>query len=213
MRLARGWSTGMVKLALAGAVVLLPGGCRDTASRSDSASVADTARPASADATRRDTSNAVIVRQAGTLYDFGPERRPIAIRDSGFAGPVVSDTTAVPRMTIATASLKSGVVPPQERILARIHSSGDYAPMGIHAGDNYIARSSSDTTAAAQWVTKVVSANASAMAYQLRRDARSIEYTHGEPREPRLVRITVHSVAIAVCLSDPVCSSGHCGYW
>jgi hypothetical protein len=212
MELARRRFAGTVPLALALAAAVGAGGCRDSARRGDSAVVAETSRPAIVETTR-DTSSAMLVRRARTLYEYGPERRPIAITDSAFAGPVVPDTTAVPRMTISTATLKPGVTPPPERILARIRSSGDFAPMGIHAGDNYIARSSSDSTSAAQSVTMVVSANLAASPYRLHRDARAIEYTHGDPREPRLVRITVHSFAIAACLSDPVCSSGHCGYW
>jgi hypothetical protein len=160
-----------------------------------------------------DTTNAGIVRQAGSLYDYGRERPPAAIKDSAFPGPVVEDPPGAPNMSIATATLKEGVTQPPHRILARIHSSGDYAPMGIRAGDNYIWRSSWDSTKAASWVTSIVPGDSAATRHTLQRDARLTEYTHGDAAEPRLVRITVHSLAIGVCLSDPVCTSGHCGYW
>jgi len=40
-----------------------------------------------------------------------------------------------------------------------------------------------------------------------------MEYSHGDPAEPRLVMKQVHSFALAACLEDRICPSGHCGYY
>ena len=213
MRLDRTLLPSLSRLAVAAIVVSLAGGCRKTDRPADTTTAADTTAAGQHEGAAGDTTTAGILREARTTYEYGPERPPISIQDTAFPGTVVSDPGTVPRMTIATAKLKPGAQPPAYPVLARIRSSGDYPPMGIHAGDNFIWRSSSDTTMAANWATKLVAGRDSATSYSLHRDTRSIEYTHGDPKEPRLVRITVHSMAIGVCLSDPVCSSGHCGYW
>jgi hypothetical protein len=159
-----------------------------------------------------DTSSGSIVREAQKLYDYGLERPPIAVRDAAFKGPYVPDDS-LPRMWIATAKLKGSTRPPH-RIIARIRSERAYPPMGIDSGYNYIWRNSWDSTAAERWVTKIVAGNTRTKQHRLRRDPRRHEYTHGRsPLEPRLVRIKVHSVAIGACLDDPVCPSGHCGYY
>lgn len=160
-----------------------------------------------------DTSSVLIVRHAQELYDFGRERPPVEIRDTAFRGPVTDDSMRVPRLSIATATRRPGVVQQPYEIIARIRSDIDYLPMGLHAGDNYIWRKAARTADAKSWVTAIVSERDSTGVYRLRRDPRLLEFTHGAASEPRLVRITVHSWAIAACLSDPVCTSGHCGYW
>jgi len=103
---------------------------------------------------------------------------------------------------------------PGYRIIARIRSERAYAPMGIQAGENFIWRNSWDSTAAGSWQTKIIPGDVSAKQYALTRDPRRIEYTHGDPMEPRLVRILVASEGLGVCLDDPVCQPmGHCGYF
>jgi hypothetical protein len=160
-----------------------------------------------------DTSDASAVRQAQTLYDYGKERPASQITDREFPGPVVDDSL-VPRVWVATATLKTGTQMPANRILARIRSARAYPPMGLVAGYNYVWRSSWDSTAASSWQTKIISGDTAATAHVLTRDPRNREYTHGvNAREPRIVRIRVHSMALGVCLDDPVCGTGHCGYY
>lgn len=160
-----------------------------------------------------DRSRSDVVREAESLYDYGPERPPLAGVDSSFSGPRVPDGT-IPQMWISTATLKSSVPVPRTRIIARIRSTAAYPQMGIVAGYNYIWRSSRDTSMARKWITAVVPAAADARSHQLQRDERLIEYTHGEPAEPRLVILRVRSMSLGVCLDDPVClPSGHCGYY
>lgn len=160
-----------------------------------------------------DTTRTAIVREAQGLYDYGPDRLPIASVDTAFRGPVVADG-AIPRMWIATATLKRGVTRPTHRIVARIRSMGAYPPMGIAEGDNYIWR---DTWSARDYSRSravVVSVDSTIKPHALVRDERKIEYSHGaDPAEPRLVLMKVHSVALGACLEDRICPSGHCGYY
>lgn len=154
-----------------------------------------------------------VLREAKSLYDYGPERPPVTLNDPDFKGPVVADRT-IPPMWISTATLKKGVSVPRSRILARIRSERSYAPMGIVAGYNYIWRNSRDTSVANRWVTQVVPADAKVRGHDLRRDGRLREYTHGDPAEPRLVILHVHSEALGACLEDQLCRpTGHCGYY
>ncbi len=160
----------------------------------------------------QDVSDTQVRRDAVALYDFGPERQPISGDDPGFPGPVVPDGQ-IPRMTIATATLKPNVPVPKDRIIARIRSERAYPPLGISAGDNYIWRNSRDVSRAKDWVTLVAGGNSAALRHVLRRDGRHRAYSHGDPAEPRLVLLHVHSVALGACLDDPMCSTGHCGYF
>jgi hypothetical protein len=155
-----------------------------------------------------------IFQEAVTEYDTDTaERPPLAIRDTAFPGSHTPGDSA-PHMTIATMRLKTGHPKPPHRLIARIKSDGDYPGIGIREGTNFIWRSSWDTTTAATWITKVVPMKASAPEYVLHRDARLHEYTSGSSAaEPRLVKVAVASFAFATCLDDPMCGSGHCGYW
>ena len=186
-------------------------GCFTIAASGCHSSIAHSNEDLAAIAASTDTSSVSIVRQARSLYDYGPERPPLTITDHGFPGPHVADGT-IPRMWIATATLKRSSPIPSYRIVARIRSARAYPPMGIQAGENYIWRSSWDSAAAASWKTKLVPGDVAAMQHALVRDFRKIEYTHGDPLEPRLVRILVASEGLGVCLDDPVCQPmGHCG--
>jgi len=158
-------------------------------------------------------TNAAVLQDAQSLYDYGPERAPLTDVDPGFRGPVVPDD-AIPRMWISTATLKPNVGVPKTRIIARIRSEGAHAPMGIAAGYNYIWRNSRDSSVASQWVTIVVSADTTMTRHDLQRDYRFMEYTHNDPAEPKLIILRVHSIALGVCLDDPLCRpTGHCGYY
>ena len=191
-------------LASIGVLALTSWGCPKSSS-------SPVVRPAE-DERSADTSRTSIIRQAVRDYDYGPERPPFMITDPDFPGTVVADGS-IPRMTIATATRKPGVPPPSDQILARIRSVRAYPPMGLAEGDNYIVRSSRDTAMSGALVTQIIPLNRAAARYGLTRDSRKHEYTHGDPREPRLVIIKVHSVALGVCLEDPVCGTGHCGYY
>lgn len=157
-------------------------------------------------------SQTALIVEAATHYDTGPKRGPLAIRDTAFPGPSTPGDSA-PHMSIATMTLKTGHARPPYRLIARIMSDGDYPAMGIYRGMNFVWRSSWDTTAAATWVTKVVPMTPSATEHVLKRDPRLHEYTSGDPAEPRLVQVSKASYAFAACLDDPMCGSGHCGYW
>jgi hypothetical protein len=161
---------------------------------------------------RPDTARAVIVQQAVTLYDYGEERLPLGVSDPAFPGTHVDDGT-IPRMRIATARLKANTPQPSARIIARITSEGDYAPMGIRAGDNYVWRNTWRNADSASWVTRIVPRDPSGRTHDLVRDYRKHEYTHERAEEPRLVLLQVRSVGLGICLDDPVCGTGHCGYY
>ncbi|HET9013174.1 MAG TPA: hypothetical protein VFN38_15215 [Gemmatimonadaceae bacterium] len=151
--------------------------------------------------------------EALTDYNIDAEREPIAITLATFPKPSIPDTSA-PHMTIATMRLKPGHMPPaSHRLIARITSDGDYPAMGIYAGANFVWRNSWDSTAVATWVTRVVPTKPSMPAYVLTRDPGMHEFTSGDAHQPRLVRATIASVAFAACLDDPMCPTGHCGYW
>jgi hypothetical protein len=191
-------------LASIGVLILTSWGCQKKSRPPD---VSPPASDGSAD-----TSRAAIIRQAEDSYQYGPERAPVATTDPAFPGQHVPDGS-IPRMTIATATLKPDVRRPSARIIARIRSAQPYAPLGIVAGDNYIWRSSWDTTKATTWVTQIIPGDRAAASHGLVRDPRRLEYSHGDPREPRLVLVTVSSVGLAFCFDDPVCGTGHCGYY
>jgi hypothetical protein len=153
-----------------------------------------------------------IVHEADSLYVYDVERDTLMVTDTAFPGPVVEDDN-IPHMTIATARLKPNTPQPAHRIIARITSEAPYPPLGIEPGYNYVWRSSWSDADTASWVTKIVSRD-SATSHDLTRDARHHEYTPGmSAREPRLIILKVHSIALGLCLDDPMCPTGHCGYY
>jgi hypothetical protein len=84
--------------------------------------------------------------------------------------------------------------------------------MGIQAGVNYVVRNSWSDADTLTWVTQIISRD-SATARKLTRDPRRIQYAHElTPKVPRLVVLRVNSVALVICLDDPGCRPGHCGY-
>jgi hypothetical protein len=133
--------------------------------------------------------------------------------DPNFPGPTVSNDEA-PTMTIATLKLKPGRPRGARRLLARITSDKDYAPMGIAKGQNFVWRNSWDSTAvaAATWVNTLTPARAGRPDHVLTRDPRLNRYPPvGVPHEPHLLKLTVRSIAFVACLDDPICGTGHCG--
>lgn len=206
---------GKVTHGMLGGLVVLVWSCTGSEARPDTsgASAGRTTDSTSNLVTTQDTSRASEIRAAQELYDYGKERTPLTVSDRKFEGPYVPDDS-IPRMWISSAKLKANVRQPASRIIARIRSERAYPPMGIVAGYNYVWRNSWDERTASRWVTKIIPSDKSVDEHQLMRDARRQEYTHGKsPIEPRLVRIQVHSMAIGLCLDDPICSSGHCGYY
>lgn len=197
------------------ALVAVTSGCRPKADRTDTTGATSKALVdrAARSAPTTDTSDTAILEEARTLYDYGKERPPVAVRDTAFPGPYVSDD-AIPRVWIATASLKRNTRRPKTRVIARIRSERSFAPLGLIAGYSYVWRNSWDTAAVERWTTRIIPDDRSAKPHDLVRDARKHEYTRGmSPLEPRLVRIKVHSTALGLCLDDPICPTGHCGYY
>jgi len=163
----------------------------------------------------RTTAQAVLLEEAQNDYDFGPERAQIDTADSSFPGPSVDDTLA-PNMTIASMTLKPGRARPPRRLLARLSSDRDYPAMGIYAGVNFVWRDTWDTTAvaAATWRNRVTSSRPGHPDHDLVRDSRLDRFpsTLGLHR-PSVLRLRVNSIAFELCLDDPACPSGHCGYF
>jgi hypothetical protein len=208
MSVAERSSPKQVQLALIAFVALLGLNCKDEPPPQKAPQVLQMT-----DTQGLPRARVALMREAVTEYDIGPERPPLAIRDTAFPGPSTDGETA-PQMTIATLRLKARHSRPSgHQLIARIKSNGNYPAMGIHTGLNFIWRNSWDSTAAARWVTKVIPMHPSAPDYTLHRDSRLHEYTSGDAAEPRLVRVTKASFAFATCLEDPMCGSGHCGYW
>jgi hypothetical protein len=161
------------------------------------------------------TTQAIILEEARTDYDFGPERPAVDRVDRSFPGPTVPDSMA-PDMSMAMATLKAGRTRPPRRIIARITSNRDYPLMGIHEGANYIWRDTWDTTtvAAATWINRVTSAKRGEPDHQLVRDPRLDQFPPVVTQHtPSILKLTVNSIAFEACLDDPACPSGHCGYY
>ncbi len=148
-------------------------------------------------------TEAEIARAVREDYDFAGIKRPpkdTTIRD--LSGPSVPDSDA-PVMTIETMTLKRSVRPnPLFRLLARIESGGDYTPMGIRRGENFVWRDSGGNN----WV----SPKGSLQRHRLVRHPR-LDRPPMIPHEPGLLRVAVNSTSFVVCL-DGCYPAGHCGY-
>jgi hypothetical protein len=142
-----------------------------------------------------------ILTAARTDYDFGKPRPPKDTTIGRYDGATVPDGLA-PTMTIETLTLKASASPnPFYRILARIHSTGNYAPLGIVGGDNFLYRA----IGGSKWITN----DSSAFPHRLKHHA-PLDSLATPPVEPMLVRITTNSIAFVACLEG--CPSGHCSY-
>jgi hypothetical protein len=203
---------GAVNL-VAGMALLSGSGCRKEPERADSLATRPDTIPTSL-ARPLASPNAAILVEAESLYTFGRERPQMTIDDRGFPGPYVADDS-LPRMWIATATLKDSTHRPYGRILARIRSARAYPKAGIDSGYNYVWRNTwkADSMSALSWETKIIPRDPLKKPYLLTRDPRKHEYTHGEAKEPRLVRVKVHSMGFGACFDDPICPTGHCGYF
>jgi hypothetical protein len=144
-------------------------------------------------------SGAEVLDAAQNFYVAGPERPPKDTTDFSLPpGHSIAENDA-PRMTIATMTASAGPTPPSVKILARITSTGDYAPMGIRQGRNIVWRDAENRA----WLTPQ---NGS---------PRQLSSVPGwvfpiQPgHEPSLYRVRTNSFSFVVCLDD--CGSGHCG--
>jgi hypothetical protein len=163
----------------------------------------------------RTTTQALILSEANRDYDFGPELPAVSRIDRTFPGPTAPDSAA-PTMTMAVMTLKAGVARPPQRIIARITSDRDYPLMGIYEGVNFVWRNTWDSTAvaAATWENRVTSDNPGLPDHVLVRDARLNQFPPtGTQHTPSILKLSVNSIAFEACLDDPVCPSGHCGYY
>jgi hypothetical protein len=140
-----------------------------------------------------------VVKAAEDDYDVAAERDPTDTTDANFPpGHSVPDNTA-PKMKIATMKLKLGHAQQPFKLIARINSQGDYAPMHILKGMNYVWRDG--------WGAYITPENQS--------DRYTLQlvpnyYFKARPEhQPSLLHVKVHSEAFVVCLDD--CGSGHCG--
>jgi hypothetical protein len=144
-----------------------------------------------------------VLSAATNEYDVSPvERPPKDTIDRAFPGGHSVPDDLAPSMTIATMTLKQGHAPSFPKLLARITSTGDFAPMGIRKGMNYVWRDASDTA----WVTPARPG-----------PDHKLELTPGyqfpprPERQPSLFRVAVNSFAFVLCLDD--CPTGHCGMY
>lgn len=190
--------------------VLAAWGCPGGSVSKDSTAI----RPDSGGQQRRGFASAAIIAEGDSLYNYGPERPQVTVLDPDFPGPHVDDDS-LPHMFMATATLKDSTHKPSGRIIARIRSEHAYPQAGIDSGYNYVWRNTwrSDAATASSWQTLIISHDTTRKSYALTRDPRKKEYTHGAAREPRLVRVKVHSVGFGACFDDPSCPTGHCGYF
>jgi hypothetical protein len=154
-----------------------------------------------------------VAQEGDALYDFeAPGREPVRMTDPDFSGPTVRDGQ-VPHVVIQTATLKPGKVRPEGRIIARIYSDSAYRNLGLQRGYNYVWRNSWNDADTATWVTKIIPQE-NAGEHVLTRDSRHLQYARDMPAKvPRLVILRVNSEALTICLDDPGCPTGHCGYF
>lgn len=161
------------------------------------------------------TPSQITVLDAQDDYDAGPERAPATEADTLVPGMTLQPDDDAPTMTIATLTLKPGRVRRSRRLLARITSNKDYAPMGIAKGQNLVWRDTWDSTAvaAAAWHSVLTPTTRPGRPdHVLVRDPRPNRYPPSVvPHQPRLIRLTIRSFAFVLCLDDPMCPTGHCG--
>jgi hypothetical protein len=135
-------------------------------------------------------------------YVVGSERPPKDTVDQAFPlGHSVQDADT-PTMTIATMT-PTGSSPFPGVILARITSTGEFPPMGIKPGKNYIWRDPSGTA----WITPAI---AGAPSHKLQ-PVPGYQFARESGHQPSLYKVKVKSFAFVACLDD--CPSGHCGMY
>lgn len=149
-------------------------------------------------------------------YDIGEERLPTVENDPAFQGPTAANAAAPTTITIATMTLKPSGARGSRRFLARITSNKDYPLLGIYEGQNFVWRNTWDSTvvSAPTWINTITPAALGKDDHVLTRDPRPSRYpVYGGAHEPSMYKLIVRSIALVVCLDDPMCSTGHCGYY
>lgn len=145
---------------------------------------------------------AELVAEAGSNYNFGPERIPVAVSDAVINGP----GGVLPVITISTATrTEERGRAPTNKFIARITSSTAYPIMGFAPGVNYLWRDMASVADGGPYRTLVVPQNLTYPMMWLRRDGSVTSYSSLPAPEPRLVR---SGLGFGVC--DSGCSSGHC---
>jgi hypothetical protein len=159
------------------------------------------------------TASQASIFDAAKDYDVGPERPAVEETDRAFTGPTAPDTAAPTSISIATMTLKPGRPRGPRQLLARITSNKAYSLMGITEGQNFVWRSTWDSSAVAS-VNTLTPGKAGAPDHVLTRDSRPNRYLPvGTPHQPRLLKLLVNSFAFVACLDDPGCGTGHCGFY
>jgi hypothetical protein len=154
-----------------------------------------------------------LIVEAAKDYDVGPERPATPETDRTFPGPTAPDSAAPTSITIASMTLKPGRPRGPRQLMARITSDKAYPLMGIVEGQNFIWRNTWDSTDVAS-VNTLTPAKAGAPDHVLTRDYRPNRYPAVDrPHRPRLLKLTVNSIAFVACLDDPGCGTGHCGFY
>jgi hypothetical protein len=192
----------------------------------------DTQRNAAADSTKPVTVAAAkgmappdkdaILTSARNDYDYEtPERSPDDADNPNDITNGGVPAGQAPTMKISKATRKSPVSSPTEEVLARIVSDKPYAPLGIIAGTNYLWRDRNDPDHG-KWKVYMIADDATTKPNKLKRsNAEYVKSDDSGPHphtQPRIARATkrknarVDSFAFGVCLEDPVCGTGHCGY-
>lgn len=149
------------------------------------------------------------VAALAALYRFESPTPPMQSSVPLPAGTSVPDADAPTDFTIARAVPITPPGPAGKVILARVHSDKPYKHLGVAVGDNYVFRDATNADPV-KWATFMVPVTLSSEAKKLKRD--TSEYSKGDHTQPRLVRAVTNSVSFGVCLDDPACSTGHCGY-
>ena len=144
-----------------------------------------------------------ILQAAVESYDYGAKRPPVDTLIASLRLPSIPDSLAPDTITIETMMPKpSARINPFYKLIARIHSSRDYPPMGIRRGDNYLWRDYLKK----KWITN----DSTALPHGLS-EHEALNRSEMKPHEPRLLRIRTNSVAFVACLDD--CPSGHCSFY
>lgn len=144
-----------------------------------------------------------ILQAAAEGYVYGAKRPPVDTLIPSLKLPSIPDSLAPDSITIETMMPKPSVRRnPFYKLIARIHSSRDYPPMGIRRGDNYLWRD----ILRKKWITNDVDAIPHGLS-----EHEPFNRPEMKPHEPRLLRIRTNSVAFVACLDD--CPSGHCSYY
>jgi hypothetical protein len=202
----------LIAIAAAGCLAACSGDTSDRTAATD-----DSARPAagaSAVGSSRPDKTAILASAKADYEYEDPARGPVPATDpTAIPNPGVPQTDA-PNLTIRKARRKNIVVMPKEEVLALVYSDKRYSPLGIIADTNYIWRDRSDADST-KWKVYMVPDDATNDLKKLKRDKDKKEYSRDrDPTKPRLVTGGKKRAAfvVGVCLEDPACGTGHCGY-